>query len=370
MNTMARFADKKNREYKGPPARKSSYFQDQSEYEWEQKLMCLKWLVYCISYPFPLILDDNLNTLQETADKIVKKMFDDENIKNLIGKWELTWGVGVFQSGSSDVADKTMFLAKYDGKVPGVDSDKVDSYVLSIAGTNMQSNYTLLFENMGIINMEEWEPEIEEYKNMKNCKVADGFALGLDNLQNKTKVKGSDEKIWEKIEELVEEAKKRGKNIGITVVGHSLGGALAQLMGLELVERIYKRNWQKICRIKVSSLGSPSPGNAAWRTYYNNAMNGQYSYPKSDITLHSWNVLDPVPLLATEEGMEKIQDMYKDPEVSNHNIDDTFILDRVIGRVFKILKNKGYKHLIDREGFPSEFNRHLQKYSNVYPNYL
>ncbi|NES05542.1 MAG: hypothetical protein F6K22_23655 [Okeania sp. SIO2F4] len=353
MNTIARFAYKKAKQDKGYSESRSADFQ---EYEWEQKLMCLKWLVYCISYPH--FLDNDLEILQETADKIVKKMFDDTHIKKLIGEWELIWGVGVFQDeeSGSDVADKTMFLAKYNGEVPGVESYKVDSYVLSIAGTNMQSNYTLLFENMGIIRTKEWHIKIEEYNNMKDSKVGEGFALGLKNLLRETEQEGNEKGIWNKIKKLIEEAEDDGKKIEITVVGHSLGGALAQLMGLKLVERINDKGWQDTCRIKVSSLGSPSPGNAQWRTYYNSAMNGQYSYPKSDITLHSWNVLDPVPLLATKEGMNKLKEMYQEPEVSNRNIDNTRLLDWLTQRVFNILKNKDYKHLIDREGFASEFN--------------
>ena len=54
--------------------------------------------------------------------------------------------------------------------------------------------------------------------------------------------------------------------------------------------------------------------------------------------------------------MNKLKDMYEKPKVSNGNIDNRWLLDPLTKRVFNILKNKDYKHLIDREGFASEFN--------------
>lgn len=94
----------------------------------------------------------------------------------------------------------------------------------------------------------------------------------------------------------LEKAKALFPNYKLTLVGHSLGGAVAALAGLDLLARGYDPH--------VTTFGEPRIGNIGLTKYLDKRFNLQAQAPENDTNLKYRRIThidDPVPLLPLSE---------------------------------------------------------------------
>ena len=124
--------------------------------------MSLIWLSYCVS--FPKLYTGKEIYLSNLATRAVKNTFEKKKIKRLTGEWDILWFVSVERRSVSNVADGTMFVAKYklyksikSNVKDGFNTDDSDNkddyifrYVISIAGTKPFSIFAAVFQDLSI----------------------------------------------------------------------------------------------------------------------------------------------------------------------------------------------------------------------------
>ncbi|NES07186.1 MAG: hypothetical protein F6K22_32945, partial [Okeania sp. SIO2F4] len=172
------------------------------KYLWDRKIFSLIWLSYCVS--FPKLYSGKETYLSNLATRAVKDTFENKKIKRLIGEWNLVWGVSVEQRPTSNVADATMFVAKYkpynlpknkgssygssvrDSYNTDYTEDDKPRYVISIAGTNPFSIFTTLFQDLSIFKTRSWnkgEPWSKDIRDQTSksdrAAISSGASRGL-----------------------------------------------------------------------------------------------------------------------------------------------------------------------------------------------
>ncbi len=179
------------------------------KYLWDRKIFSLIWLSYCVS--FPKLYTGKETYLENLGTRAIKDTFADRDIQRLIGKWELVWGVSVEQRQTSNIADGTMFVAKYHPYSTNKNEDSyefnkeykeynedcdTERYVISIAGTNPFSIFATIFQDLSIFKTRSWnhgEPWSKDVrdKTSKSDKpaIASGASRGLK--VHLTKMQGS-----------------------------------------------------------------------------------------------------------------------------------------------------------------------------------
>ena len=135
-----------------------------SKYLWDQKVMSLMWLSYCVS--FPKTYAGPKEYLEQLGTTSVRRTLANKETQELIGKWKLVWGVHLHQNFFSQVADATMYVAKY------AESSDINKYVISIAGTNPYSISTILLEDARFASIRKWN-EGEPWNSKMDAEYSD-----------------------------------------------------------------------------------------------------------------------------------------------------------------------------------------------------
>ena len=228
------------------------------KYLWDRKIFSLIWLSYCVS--FPKLYTGKETYLSNLATRAVNDTFENKKIKRLIGEWELLWGVSVEQRPTSNVADGTMFVAKYkpysaqgkknyaynsgfneeDDNTERTDNsglkeeddnterterterkkrkERTERYVISIAGTNPFSIFAAVFQDLSIFKTRSWnkgEPWSKDIRDKTSKSdrpaISSGASRGLK--VHLTKMQGSRGKLLldflkKEIKDLVEKKKQ------------------------------------------------------------------------------------------------------------------------------------------------------------------
>jgi len=310
------------------------------QYNWQQKVLSLIWLTYCLSIPKTYF--GSQQYLQDFATKAIKANFADPQIRNLIGNWQLTWGCAIYQqttrNTSSNVNDHTMFVAKC------LDNTDIDQYVIALAGTNPFSLQNILMEDINVATAVPWNQgqpwnsgeQIREYNGQP------AVSLGITRA-----IKDLTTSMWDKeqllLEYLQEMTSSATKPIEITVAGHSLAGAMAPSLGLLLVDRQGEWDANNSATVKVVSLAGFSPGNEAFANYYDSIL--------GDRTDRLWNQIDVVPNVWEIEGLQKIPGIYQP------NLSPSLTIQTIFKGLELSSRSQNYTH-IKRSvpGFPSTFN--------------
>lgn len=94
--------------------------------------------------------------------------------------------------------------------------------------------------------------ELVAYKNCDKCRIHKGFSISLAH-------------TWSAISETLFNALSFHTDYQLMVMGHSLGGAVALLLTLKLVEL----NWIDIDNLHCITMGQPIIGNSFFATYVN-----------------------------------------------------------------------------------------------------
>ncbi len=272
------------------------------KYTWEQKIFSHIWLVYCVSFPKSYM--GSRLYLTNLATKSVNTTFADKNAQKLIGRWKLVWGVDVYQKTISSFADSTMYVAKY------LENSDKDKYVISIAGTNPFSFYTIFKQVLKFDSVQQWKKgkpweSKKDRSSTDEPAVSSGLSLALQI--HMERMEDSQGKLL--VDFLKEITNKATKPVEITVAGHSLGGTIAPLLGLSLLDR--QSEWDSnngnndMATVKVVSVAGMNPGNEAFAEYYRSKLGDRTERVCCDI--------DPIPYMGTED-IDKISSLYKNIE--------------------------------------------------------
>lgn len=185
----------------------------------------------------------------------------------LIGSdWQIGWGPAIFRPSTSGYPDNAMAVLY---------SPSQDTYVVAIAGTDPNSPYDWLFEDLKVGPNAMVNFPITNFSaaptggaaNAGTAQITLGTALGVYNLlQNMIDQDGNTASLVSYLSGLVP-VKSTAK---IIFVGHSLGGALSATLPLQLLSMIKNWGWTaKGGGVYAMPTAGPTPGNAAFAAMWN-----------------------------------------------------------------------------------------------------
>ena len=248
-----------------------------AKYLWDRKIFSLIWLSYCVS--FPKLYTGKEQYLSDLASRAVEETFKDKKIRRLIGEWELVWGVSVEQRPTSNVADATMFVAKY-LSYPGKRKAKYlnyegygnldpkeeykefheenkTQYVISIAGTNPFSIFATLFQDLSLFKTRSWnkgEPwskdVIDKTSRRNEPAISSGASRGLKVHLTKMR-SNTGELLLDFLKRVVKQEIEEKKKIGgeLQQILTDIEGKLSQLQTKLQKRNEDQRNIEKITNL-------------------------------------------------------------------------------------------------------------------------
>jgi len=269
-----------------------------------------------------------------------------------LGPCELVWGPACYQAPLSVVADNTMFMVRY----------RNDPYrfIIAIAGTHPLSltNWFVHDMNVKILKWPYTNSEIQQSKDLhrplkelheQNTPLTQDSQPGvtggtLEALRLLLAMRDPDTglSITAKLASEILEYHKQLSTAPceVTVVGHSLGGALCTVLALFL--ECTRDTWdpRRHCVVKCISFASPTVGNGAFADMYDSLLGSR--------TKRIHNNLDIVSLAWELSGVEKISTLYE-PMIHTPSI-----MSIPLQIVRRMAARKGYKHVCadhDHKGF-------------------
>lgn len=254
------------------------------------------WMADCTSDT--LFYHDNhpLDSLTKLGQLKLTAALKNDTMKSYYGYWgdAPSWGPALNISTKEDYAwidasmtNNLLYAAQFT-------FEDLVYFRIGVAGTNMVSPYGWLVEDFDTGNHVSWYPDgSTKAKGM----IAQGSSKGLDILTNL-----SDQSGLTILAYLDKELKALPKGIDahIMVSGHSLGGALAPLLGLYLKERL-KGNFT----VSTWAFAGPTPGNKEFTDYMVQTI-GAENYNaynnERDVVAHVWQ----------QSSIEQICNLYAD----------------------------------------------------------
>lgn len=198
-----------------------------------------------------------------------------------IGAWSVAWGPAVYQAPLSKVADNAIYIAKKEAS-----DGEPAQLVLAIAGTNGLSIFSIFVLDLWVSQQKLWNPLKPD-----QGKLSMGSYIGMSTLQN-LKPGPNAVKSGYTIEDFLKE--EAVNPLAVSVVGHSLGGALSPPLALWLYEKQNNWNPEGNASLSVMPSAGPTSGNGAWAAYYNSCLGDRTNriWNSKDIVPHAWSMLD------------------------------------------------------------------------------
>jgi hypothetical protein len=287
------------------------------QYSFEQQVFCLSMLT-TLSF-------NQVGTAKQIASRTrsaINTMFSEPAVIQLIGKWRLVWGPGVY--GDSGRMANLLFLA-----CPEQDPSQV---VVAIAGTNGASIVDWFLEDFNVKKKVDWPYA----KSPLHPQISKGIDYGLDKLVNLT-----DNSQKGKAVSARDYLKSQPSLTKIMVTGHSLGGALSPAYSLYLEDTLVEG---EVSNKSISCLATAgqTQGDKNFSEYYGSKL--------AATTSRIWNSLDIVPHAFSEKDLIKIPGIYL-PEIPIVDIIGLGV--RSIASSVKVLE---YTNVLpDAEPFQSKF---------------
>lgn len=229
------------------------------------------WLADCVNDD--LETTDSLSALQNLNGKALNRIqaatITDTSITNRIGTHTIIWGpvVAIHSPESGAYTSKNMVycLEKDNG------TGNTPEYVIGIAGTNPLSAYDWFQEDLqvgtSVQGPSDWNP---------NAKISLGSSIALNEVKSLTNSEGKT--LYDTLDALA------GSGATISVSGHSLGGALTQVLSYDLKLR-YQSN-----EVQAWVYAGPTAGDSIFATTLTTALGGNYNAYNNTIDLvpHAW----------------------------------------------------------------------------------
>ncbi|MFT3770227.1 MAG: lipase family protein [Minicystis sp.] len=205
-------------------------------------------------------------------------------------RWQLAWGPAASQLDGSLLADDTMAYVATTREVPG-------EIAIAIRGTNPFALPTWLHQDLDVAKPVSWPPGADS----SALKIAPGTLLGLTRLEAllpSPAISEDPTSLSVALRALLEQR----PGARVTVTGHSLGGVLATVFGLRLVEN--RDAWDPYGNtpLDVWSFAAPTAGNAAFAQYTDLRL--------GDALRRFWNTNDIVPSAWDPDRLRLLGDDY------------------------------------------------------------
>jgi hypothetical protein len=230
------------------------------------------------------------------------------------GRWELAWGPVVYRFPIARFDDNMMYVVE--------DQTNQSDLAIVIRGTDPIAIDDWLAEDFDVDDQVTWPVGAGQPK------ISKGTSEGLHILQTMAPATDPSSTL---IAFLTTQAAASSTGLRVHVTGHSLGGALAPTLALWLHDNQSTWDPQGKAVISVYPLAGPTPGNAAFATYYHSAL--------GKTTHRLWNPFDAVPLAWNHESMGKLADLYEPLTRANP------IERGLIDGLRSLVKDKGYAQI-------------------------
>lgn len=207
------------------------------------------------------------------------------------GKYELIWGPAVFKFKDSRLDDNMMFIARRAG------TKKV---AVAIRGTNFASVSDWLAEDLNVTHPVPWNIPKSKMDAPTNPRISRATETGLNVLKTLTpEFPGLTPKT---VRQFLQEGASNGNIDEVTILGHSLAGALAPAFALWLSDTRPRWDPTASVNISVTALAGATAGNRDYSRYYDSQLG------KSTNRIH--NPYDIVPLAWDESTLMTLPGLY------------------------------------------------------------
>ncbi len=283
------------------------------------------------------------NKLSERINNIISE----NEVKSLIGEWEVVWGPCVFQPLFSKTPANVMYVSR--NKQANSYTKQPPEYIVTIGGTYPSSIYAYL-ETFQVARQVKWKtlnPKV-----ICDAKISKGMAKGIKQLM-KMKCSLNSASQLSLAQFLEKEISIKGTEI--IVAGHSLGAGLASLLSSWLLNTQSSWDPNGLSTVKTYTFAGGTIGNPDFANYLTNHQ------LKGNIT-RVWNQLDIGPYIWNRDLLKNLPTLYVP------NIEPNIAI-KALCRLFIILTNrKDYMH-IKEDAKPitgSKFN-HTPDFNEKYP---
>jgi hypothetical protein len=249
------------------------------------------------------------------------------NAAPTIGTWNIVWGPAVVvQPIGGPYTMNTLYVAQ--------SKSTPSQYAIGIAGTNPRSILDWIIED-GFVH---WQvPWIYALRDAPSARIALGTAIGLAILQNmkpSSTVPGGGSTLTDFL------ATVTTSRVQISVVGHSLGGALAPTVALWLTDtQGFLSHWDPHKRATLSALptAGPTAGNAAFASYSGKKLGERLTpyYNTLDVVPHAWQS-------STRQDIPTLQEI---PTLYVPHIPELPLIDRLVKLAIELSANGDYTTL-------------------------
>ena len=213
--------------------------------------------------------------LQTDATTTINTLLGAKLVTDNIGTWQIVWGPIVVQE-DSNVADNVMVV--YQGTSGGN-----PVYVAGVAATNGLSKFDVQVEDLGVASTVPFGSH--------GATISVGTSTGVRNLEAMTDPNGGT------LQSFLQS--KAARNATLIFAGHSLGGALAPALALDLAvnQGFDITQW---ANVHVYPSAGPTPGNKAFSGLFAQTFPPQQQTPAVAQPWNVWNMdvvnsLDIVP---------------------------------------------------------------------------
>jgi len=228
------------------------------------------------------------------------------------GKYELVWGPAVFKFSDAQFDDNMMYVVQRQGS---------RDFVVAIRGTNFSSLSDWIAEDFNVGSTVPWDvPDGQRSTAPPDPRISKATDVGLRVLQ--TLAPEFSGKASTTVREFLSGENANSDGIGrVTVVGHSLAGALAPAFALWLSDTRSRWDANSSTQIMVTALAGATGGNRDYATYYDSQL--------GDNTRRIHNPEDVVPLAWNMEDLETLPGLYV-PNGINATGTERFLIEQAI----------------------------------------
>ena len=216
----------------------------------------------------------------EEVQNLIRKSLDDSPVTQ--NQFDIVWGPAI---------SRFPFL-KYDNNVMMVVKNRQDAsdYRVVIRATNASSGFDWIVEDAWVNKTVAWSEF--DTKAPSGAKISAGTALGLSALLSLYPVAGFPGEFTNLIDFLENEIKQQ--TVKLTLVGHSLAGALSATLGLFINSYLSSTTFD----LKIQASAGPTAGNSAFAGYSDQQLGNRLLrlHNSLDVVPHAWSTLSLIKI--------------------------------------------------------------------------